>query len=98
MTFRYGLCGLAAAWVLIGCASQQRMVMPDTTGGSRYSCGTERACKPSTRDVPADNATSGTDFVVGPRECQGRVHEIIVRDDEIEVVCAPVEEPISDMQ
>jgi hypothetical protein len=102
-------CGHAALWlvaaVLIACGgSQVRLVSPDTTPGPRYTCqpGEGAVCQPATTDVPEDLNRSGTVFVILPRECKGRIHQIVVLDagsshPKVDATCAPQEEPVEEM-
>jgi hypothetical protein len=97
------LCLIAAASSACG-GSQVRLVSPDTTAGSRYSCqpGEGQVCQPATTDVPEDLNHSGTVFVILPRECKGRVHQIVVLDagsshPKVDATCAPPEEPVEEM-
>ena len=90
---------------LAGCSSRHvRLVAPDTTAGSRYTClaGEGMICQPATTDVPSDLNESGTSFVILPRECKGRFYQIMVFDagsskPKVEATCAPQEEPVDEM-
>jgi hypothetical protein len=84
--------------------SQVRLVSPDTTPGSRYTCqpGEGAVCQPATTDVPEDLDPSGTVFVILPRECKGKVHQIVVLDagsshPRVDATCAPQAEPVEGM-
>ena len=60
-------------------------------------------CQPATEDVPSDLNPHGTSFVKLPRQCQGRVHQIVILDADsddpkVDVTCAPIEEPIQEMK
>jgi len=99
-----GLATLAGAGVVAACSHHVRLVMPDTTSSSKYVCpiGTAPACTPDPVDVPEDNSRSGTTFVRLPRQCQGRISEILVVDADtsepkIHVTCAAHEEPVGEM-
>jgi hypothetical protein len=87
--------------VLAGCATQHvRLAVPDTTPAQRYTCRPGKACEPASTDVPANPA--GTLFFSLPRECRGRLSEIVVHDagssePRVTVVCAPAEEPLGEM-
>ncbi len=81
-----------------------RLVAPDTTAGPRYTCerGAAGVCQAAVVDVPEELNQSGTVFVILPRQCQGRVHQIVVLDAEsstprVDVTCAPREEPLEEM-
>jgi hypothetical protein len=70
--------------------------MPESSPGARYLCTAER-CTPATTIDPARSNRLHTYSVALPRECAGRVHEVLVLDahskhPEIEVACAPREE------
>jgi hypothetical protein len=96
---------LLLAAVLSACGgSQVRLVSPDTTPGSRYTCqpGEGAPCQPATTDVPEDLNRSGTVFVILPRECKGKIHQIVVLDagsshPKVDATCAPQEEPVEEM-
>jgi hypothetical protein len=84
--------------------SQVRLVAPDTAPGPRYTCqpGEGMVCQPATTDVPQDLNQSGTVFVILPRECKGKIHQIVVLDagsssPKVDATCAPQEEPIEEM-
>ena len=79
-----------------GCAHNLQLVVPDTTPGASYSCPGRVACEPASVDDPAAAAQSGTSFVVLARQCNGRIHRILVSDagsssPQVTVTCAPVE-------
>lgn len=84
--------------------SQVRLVAPDTTAGSRYSClpGEGQICQPATTDVPEELNQSGTVFVILPRQCKGKIHQIVITDagsskPKVDATCAPEEEPLEEM-
>lgn len=92
--------------VLLGaCAGHHvRLVSPDTTAGPRYTCepGAAGVCQPAAADVPAELNPSGTLFVILPRQCKGKIHQIVVIDagsskPRVEATCAPEEAPLEDM-
>jgi hypothetical protein len=99
----------AAAFALIAAASAcgghpMRLVSPDTTAGPRYTCepGAGRICQPATSDVPEELNRSGTVFVILPRECKGRVHQLVIIDagssePKVDATCAPEEAPLDEM-
>ena len=81
-----------------------RLVAPDTTAGSRYSCepGDGKVCTPATTDVPSDLNERNTAFVILPRECKGRFQQIVVIDagssePKVDATCAPEEAPVEEM-
>jgi hypothetical protein len=81
-----------------------RLVAPDTTAASRYSCepGDGKICTPATTDVPSDLNQTHTAFVILPRECKGRFQQIVVIDADssepkVDVTCAPEEAPVEEM-
>jgi hypothetical protein len=92
------------AALLGACGGRQvRLVSPDTTAGARYTCapGEGGVCQPATVDVPEELNPSGTIFVILPRECQGRIHQIVVIDagsstPKVDATCAPQEEPLGE--
>jgi hypothetical protein len=92
---------IVCAGLLTGCPSRHvRLVNRATTPGARYTCGAAGECKPATVNVPSELNQSGTTFVVLPRQCSGRIHQIVVLEaqsgkPEIDVTCAPLEEPIA---
>jgi hypothetical protein len=96
---------IVLATFLGACAGRQvRLVSPDTTAGARYTCapGEGGVCQPATVDVPEELNASGTLFVILPRECQGRIHQIVVIDagsstPKVDATCAPKEEPLGEM-
>jgi hypothetical protein len=94
---------LLAGWVL-SCSHHVRMQSPDTAPGARYTCNKQsKECTPATTDVPAELNQSGTTFVNLPRQCQGRINQIVVLDadtsnPQVDVTCAPAEEPIQEME
>ena len=89
--------------VALGCGSHQvRLMTPHTSPGPRYVCQGEGECQPATTDVPADLNPSGTAFVTLPRECAGRIHQIVIFEagsskPKVDVTCAPPEDPIGTM-
>src|SRR5262245_3990851 len=91
-------------FAVLGCAASGqplRLAVPDTTPAQRYTCRAGAECQPASEDVPENPA--GTLFFVLPRECQGRVHQIFVRDAgssqaELTVTCAPAEAPLGEMK
>ncbi len=97
-----------ASWLVTlllcaACSHHVRLQSPDTAPGSRYACKVNAECKPATEDVPSELNPRGTSFVTLPRECRGHIHQIVILDadsDEpkVDVTCAPIEEPIQDMQ
>jgi hypothetical protein len=98
--------GLTLALLLAACSggSQVRLVAPDTTAGPRYTCvvGEGKVCEPAATDVPEELNQSGTVFVILPRECKGKIHQIVVLDagsstPKIDATCAPSEEPVEEM-
>jgi hypothetical protein len=97
----------AMGFVLLATActsSHVRLVAPDTTAGARYTCapGEGLSCQPATTDVPEELNQSGTVFVVLPRECKGKIHQIVIFDagtakPKVDATCAPEEEPLEEM-
>ena len=87
-----------------GCSGQSlRLVTPDTTPGQRYTCRPGGTCEPAATDVPEDQNPAGTLFIMLPRECQGRIHQLIVLDagsshPTVEASCAPAEKPLGEME
>lgn len=103
--WREARCVGAALVALLGCGgSHLRLVTPDTTAGPRYSCnaGEGRVCQPALEDVPDESNLRGTAFVILPRECRGRIHQIVVIDADsdapkVVATCAPDEQPVEEM-
>jgi hypothetical protein len=96
--------GLMLALLAACGGSQVRLVAPDTTAGPRYTCvsGEGKECQPATTDVPSELNESGTVFVILPRECKGKIHQIVVLDagsssPKVDATCAPSEEPVEEM-
>jgi hypothetical protein len=100
----------AAALVVVAavssaCGSRHvRLVSPDTTAGSRYTCepGDGKVCTPATTDVPSDLNERNTAFVILPRECKGRIQQIVVinadsSEPKVDATCAPEEAPVEEM-
>lgn len=91
-----------AVTLTCGCARNLRLVVADTSPGPRYSCRAPSDCRPADVDDPALANPPGTVQVALPRECGGRLHEVLVRhaqgsNPEVIVTCAPLEEPIGDI-
>jgi hypothetical protein len=94
---------LLILWIglLTGCTGRHvRMISPATSPGARYTCAPAGECKPATVDVPSRLNPSGTKFVVLPRQCAGRIHQIVILNaqsstPEVDVTCAPLEEPVA---
>jgi hypothetical protein len=87
-----------AMFGLLGCQRHLRLVSPDTTGSSLYTCN-ETGCSPSEVDNPALFNQSGTKFIASPKQCAGRIHEVVILDaasssPTIYVRCAPIEAPL----
>lgn len=96
----WGLAGLALS--LGGCAHHLRLTSPDTDPGARYVCDGAGECRPATSDVPSERNPSGMTIVTLPRQCAGKVHQILILDagssePKVDVTCAPAEEPIGTM-
>jgi hypothetical protein len=88
---------------LAACSRHVKMEVPQTSAGARYTCAPGKACVPATTDVPSELNASGTAFVVLPAECKGRINRIVVLDADssnpkLDVTCAPLEEPVQEMQ
>jgi hypothetical protein len=83
--------------VLYGCGSQQlRLVSPDSTAGVAYTCTANNTCYPGSVASPPEGQQPDAIQLTLPRECGGRVHEIVVREPdsstpEIDVTCAKQE-------
>jgi hypothetical protein len=59
-------------------------------------------CQPATTDVPSERNPSGMTIINLPRECAGKIHQILILDagssePRVDVTCAPAEEPIGTM-
>lgn len=95
-----GLAGLALC--LGGCAHHVRLTSPDTDPGARYVCDGAGTCEPATTDVPSEENPSGMTLVILPRQCAGKIHQILILDagssePKVDVTCAPAEEPLGTM-
>jgi hypothetical protein len=93
--------GLLLVVSSLGCARHVRLTTPDTDPAARYVCG-EGGCQPADVDVPSERNPSGTTFINLPRQCAGRIHQILIvdadsSDPKVDVTCAPAEEPIDTM-
>ena len=79
---------------LLGCGSQQlRLTSPDTTGGIGYTCNAANSCYPASLATPVEGQPDDAIPLTMPRECNGRIHEILIRnadtsEPEIDVTCA----------
>src|SRR5262245_55366238 len=79
---------------LLGCGSQQlRLTAPDTTAGVGYTCTAANTCYPASLATPAEGEPDEALPLIMPKECNGHVHEILIRDPdssspEIDVTCA----------
>src|SRR5262245_14857110 len=93
----------------LSCERHVRMVVPGTTDSQSYVCPLAKGgespgpCVPATVDVPRMVNESGTTFFVAPRQCAGRIHQVLVRhagarNPEVIVTCAPDESKIGDMK
>lgn len=86
-----------------GCSRHVRLESPDTSPGARYTCSSQAPCQPANVDVPAELNRSGTVFVILPRQCEGRIHRLVIinadsSEPEVDVTCAPPDEPIEPMR
>jgi hypothetical protein len=95
--------GLVAA-ASLACSHHLRLTSPDTDPGSRYECSGSGSgeCRPRSSDVPSDDNPSGTTAITLPRECAGKIHQILIIDagssePAVRVTCAPAEEPLRTM-
>jgi hypothetical protein len=83
-----------SAVALLGCGSQQlRLTSPDTAAGIGYTCTSASACYPASVATPAEGQEAEAIVLTLPRECDGRIHEIVVREadsssPQIDVTCA----------
>jgi len=98
---RCTLLALVAAGSL-ACSHHLRLTSPDTDPGARYVCSGSGECRPRGSDVPADDNPSGTTSITLPRECAGKIHQILIIDagssePEVRVTCGPPEEPVGTM-
>ena len=85
-----------------GCAHHVRLTSPDTDPGARYVCEGAGQCQPATTDVPSEHNPSGMTIVNLPRQCAGKIHQILILDagsskPKVYVTCAPAEESIGTM-
>ena len=95
------LLGVLAAGSL-ACTHHVRLTSPDTDPGARYVCSESGECRPADNDVPEDDNPSGTTPITLPRQCGGKIHQILIVDagsskPEVRVTCAPAEEPAGTM-
>lgn len=93
--------GVVAA-ASVACTHHVRLSSPDTDPGPRYVCREGGECRPADTDVPSDDNPSNTTAITLPRECAGKVHQILIIDagssePEVRVTCAPAEEPAGTM-
>ena len=85
---------LLALNALTGCGSQQlRLSSPDTSAGVGYTCTAANTCYPASLAPPVEGQPDEALLLLMPRECEGRIHEILIRDadssePEIDVTCA----------
>jgi hypothetical protein len=86
---------LAACIVaLVGCGSQHlRLTAPDTSGSVSYTCTSANTCYPASMAAPVEGQPDEAMPLIMPRECQGQIHEIVIRnadssEPEIDVTCA----------
>ena len=91
-----------AALGLTACARHVRLTTPDTDPGARYVCRDGGECQPADIDIPSEANPSETTPITLPRQCAGRIHQVLIRDSgssepTVEVTCAPAEEPIGTM-
>lgn len=98
---RLGSLGLLLVMSAVACARHVRLTTPDTDPGARYVCGAG-GCQPADVDVPSERNPSGTAFINLPRQCAGKIHQILIVDADssepkVDVTCAPAEEPIDTM-
>ena len=83
-----------AVATLLGCGSQQlRLTSPDTSGSIGYTCNAANSCYPASLATPVEGQPDEAIPLTMPRECNGRIHEILIRnadssDPEIDVTCA----------
>ena len=90
------------AFGLGGCARHVRLTSPDTDPGARYVCDGPGECQPATTDVPSERNPAGMTIVTLPRQCAGKIHQILILDaassePKVDVTCAPAEEPVGTM-
>ena len=87
---------MAAGLVLLlaGCGSQQlRLSAPDTSPGVSYTCTAANTCYPASLAAPVEGQPDEALPLIMPRECEGRIHQVVIRDadssdPEIDVTCA----------
>ena len=86
--------GVGVVLLLTGCGSQQlRLSSPDTSAGVSYTCTAANTCYPASLAAPVEGQPDEALPLIMPRECEGRIHEIMIRDadssdPEIDVTCA----------
>jgi hypothetical protein len=85
---------VACLALLCSCGGRHvRLVNPDATPGSRYTCWGNVGCSTATTDVSSELDPSETTVVNLPHECAGRIQQIVVLDagsskPEVHVTCA----------
>lgn len=85
------------------CQRHVRLEFPDSSPGEEYVCrvteSQQERCEPRTvLDAARDNR-QGTVFVILPRACQGKFHQIVIHDagstrPTVAVKCSPLENVI----
>jgi hypothetical protein len=87
-------CVIALFVAGVGCGSQQlRLTAPETSAGVSYTCTSANTCYPASMAAPVEGQADEAIPLVMPRECQGQIHEIVIREadssePEIDVTCA----------
>jgi hypothetical protein len=100
---RHGLI-LVLPWLVVACAQHVRLQVPDTSPGARYRCQKQSSqCAGATTDVPSELNPYGTTSITLPRQCKGRIHQVMILDADssnpvVDVTCAPEEPPIEEMK
>ncbi|HEY0095308.1 MAG TPA: hypothetical protein VGB96_13330 [Archangium sp.] len=87
-----------------GCAPKHVMLWTGESGtGSLYECSEtskQETCAPSRNETLVNETLSGTLYLDLPKQCAGRVHQILLHDvrsgrPRVFVKCAPPENPPS---
>jgi hypothetical protein len=86
--------------LLMGCGPKHVMLWTGESGtGSLYECDEKKeTCFPAKEESLLDETLSGTLYIDLPKQCAGRIHQILLHDvpsgkPRVFVKCAPPENP-----
>lgn len=91
------------AVMTVACQRHVRLEFPDSSPGEEFVCqvteSQQERCAPRTVIDPAQDNRQGTVFVILPRACQGKFHQIVIHDagsstPQVAVKCSPLENVI----